>query len=81
LRGTLLLNVYLFKGKLFKKLIQSCSDLSNITTKEREVNALLRAGIELKCKNLLIITSDYEAEEKKDAAIIKFIPLWKWLME
>ncbi|MBS3122928.1 hypothetical protein J4434_08675 [Candidatus Woesearchaeota archaeon] len=55
--------------------------MSNITTKEREVNALLRAGIELKCKNLLIITSDYEAEEKKDAAIIKFIPLWKWLME
>ncbi len=69
------------EGKKIKQLVQACYDLSNIATREREVSALLRGGAELKCKNLLIITSDYEAEEKRGSAVIKFIPLWKWLLE
>ncbi len=69
------------EGKKIKQLVQACYDLSNIDVREREINALLRAEAELKCKNLLIITSDYEAEEKKYSSIIKFIPLWKWLLE
>jgi len=35
----------------------------------------------LNCKNLEIISWDYEAEEKYEGKIIKFIPLWKWLLE
>jgi len=32
------------------------------------------------CRNLLVITWDYEAEEKTNGKSIKFIPLWKWLL-
>ncbi len=55
------------------------------TTKKEEVNlrekvALLAASKELKCNNLLIITWDYTAEEKIKGKKIRFIPLWKWLL-
>jgi predicted AAA+ superfamily ATPase len=67
-----------------RQLIQVCYDVSDITTKERETRALIKASKELKCSKLAIITEDYENEEliswfgteKK----IKFIPLWKWLL-
>ncbi|MFH0837546.1 MAG: ATP-binding protein [Candidatus Aenigmatarchaeota archaeon] len=68
-----------------KQLIQVCYDVSNIKTKERETRALLKAGKELKCKNLLVITEGYESEEKLEwfgiKGTIKFIPLWKWLLQ
>ena len=48
---------------------------------EREIKALLKASEELKCKNLLCITWDFEGEEKIDGKKVKFLPLWKWLLE
>ena len=54
-------------------------------TKNQEVRALLKAGDELKCKNLLVINLDKEGEEEIEwfgiKAKVKFIPLWKWLLE
>ena len=47
---------------------------------ERERSSLLLASKELHCNNLLVITWDYEAEEKINGKKIKFIPLWKWLL-
>lgn len=64
------------KRHKINELIQVCYDLSEIKTKNREVDSILKARKELRCKNLTIITWDYEAEEKG----IKFIPLWKWLL-
>jgi len=64
-----------------KQLIQVCYDVSNYTTKERELKSLIKASKELRCDNLYIITWDYEAEEKHKEKTIKFIPLWKWLLE
>lgn len=29
----------------------------------------------------LVITEDYETEERVDRKIIEFVPLWKWLLE
>ena len=49
--------------------------------KKREISALISASKELKCNNLLVITWDYEAEEKVKGKKIKFIPLWKWLLD
>jgi len=49
-------------------------------TKKRELRALLKAGKELRCSNLMVITEDYEAEEKIKNKKVKFIPLWKWLL-
>ncbi len=73
---------FLLKENLkIKMLIQVCYDLSSPDVKEREIRALCKASRELKCKNLVVITSDYEAEEKKGSATIKYIPLWKWLLQ
>lgn len=68
------------KNKI-KQLIQVSYINSKENIKEREVKALLKASKELRCKNLRIITWDYESEEKIDGKKIKFIPLWKWLIE
>jgi len=69
------------KGLSVKQLIQACFKMEDEETKSREIKALLAAGEELKCKNSLVITADYESEEKIEGRKIKFIPLWKWLLE
>jgi len=68
------------EGLTLKQLIQVCYNISNYTTKEREVKAIIKASDELKCKNLFIITESYEAEEEFGGKCIKFVPLWKWLL-
>jgi hypothetical protein len=69
------------EGLRVKELIQVCFDVEDNKTKRRELRGLIKAGEELKCKNLLIITGDYEGEEKVGNRSIKFIPLWKWLLK
>lgn len=68
------------KGKKILLLVQSCFDVSDYYTKEREIKSLLLAGEKLKCNNLLVLTFDYEGEEKIKNKKVKFIPLWKWLL-
>lgn len=72
------------EGLKIKQLIQVCYNLDDIKTKEREIRALLKAGKELKCKNLLIITENRDTEEYLEwfgiKGKIKFTPLWKWLL-
>ncbi len=62
-------------------LMQVSYDLSNPKTKKREVKALLSGLNEFKLKEGIIITKDLEKEEKKEDKVIKYIPLWKWLLE
>ena len=73
------------KDRKVNQLIQVCYDISDIKAKEREIRALLKASKELRCRNLLVITDDYEGEEKIEwfgiKRKIKFIPLWKWLLD
>lgn len=64
-----------------KQLIQVCYDISDLDTKQRETKALIEASKEFKCKNLLIITEDKEGEEIIEKKKIKFVPLWRWLLE
>lgn len=68
-----------------RQLIQVCYDVSDANTKQREVRALLKAGKELKCKKMVIITESHEATENAEWFGIKgkitFIPLWKWLLQ
>ncbi len=47
---------------------------------KREISPLIKASDELHCENLLIITWDYEAEKKVDGKKIRFVPMWKWLL-
>ncbi len=69
------------RDKKIESLIQVSYINSKEEIREREINALLKASKELRCKNLMIITWDYEAEDKFNREIIKFVPLWKWLLE
>ena len=68
------------KRAKIEQLVQVCYDTSDISVKERETQALLKASKELKCKNLLVITDDYENKEKINNKTIKFVPSWKWLL-
>lgn len=69
------------EGRKIKQIIQVCANPEDFKVKTRELNSLLKASKVLKCKNLLVITSDYEGEEKIKNKKIKFIPLWKWLLK
>lgn len=63
-----------------KQLIQVCWNINEYKTKEREIKALIKASKELRCKNLLIITENYEGEETVKNRKIKYTPLWKYLL-
>jgi len=68
------------EGLKVQQLIQVCHDIEDYRTRERETKGLLKASGELDCRNLLIITWDFEGEEEARGKKIKFIPLWKWLL-
>ncbi len=63
------------------RLIQVCYDINDPVTRDREIKALLMASKELKCDDLMIINQDIDRAEKIKMKEIKFIPLWRWLME
>lgn len=67
-------------GAKVKQLIQVCYDISDPDVKERELKSLVGGSKELRCKNLLVLTSDHEGKEKFGGMRIKFLPLWKWLL-
>ena len=69
------------QGLKVKQLIQVTYASDRDEIDEREIKALLKASEELKCKNLLVITWDYENEERIKGKKIKFMPLWKWLLK
>ncbi|MCD6247559.1 MAG: ATP-binding protein [Candidatus Diapherotrites archaeon] len=68
------------EGLKVKQLIQVTYASARDEIGRREIKALLKAGKELKCKNLLVITWDYEDEEKIESRKVKFLPIWKWLL-
>lgn len=69
------------EGGKIARLIQVCYDIDDFKTKERELSALAKAGDELKCRDMIVITYDYENIEDYKGLEIKFVPLWKWLIE
>ena len=68
------------EGLEVKELIQVTYALDRTEVVKREIYALLKVSSELKCKNLCIITWDYEAELNVKDTTIMCIPLWKWLI-
>ena len=67
------------EGLKVKKSIQVVYDLAE-KTKQRELKGILECVKEFGLKQGLVITRDYEAEEKIQSKKIKFLPLWKWLL-
>jgi predicted AAA+ superfamily ATPase len=69
------------RGLNIKQLIQVTYANGKDEIDRREIRALLKASELLNCKDLLIITWDYEDEIKINNEVIKCLPLWKWLLE
>ncbi len=80
LGGSKEVDFVVYEGQRVKELIQVCYDLTDTITKKREIDALIHVSKELKCKDLKIITWDYEGEEIVEGKKIEYIPLWKWLL-
>ncbi|MHA1660247.1 MAG: ATP-binding protein [Promethearchaeota archaeon] len=68
------------EGLKVKQLIQVCWNISDLETKKREIKGLLKAMDEFKLKKGLIITEDFEGEEKIGNQKIIYKPLWKWVL-
>jgi len=62
-------------------LMQVSYDISDVKTEKRELTALIEASEELNCNNLLLITWDREEVKNIGEKEIKYIPLWKWLLD
>jgi predicted AAA+ superfamily ATPase len=67
------------------RLIQVCWNMENPKTFDRELRALLKAGSELNCSELTVISERNEGKEDAQWSGIKgrveYIPLWKWLLK
>jgi len=71
---------FIVNGKKLKNLIQVCWDIENEKVRNRETSSLIRAMKGFKFRNGLIITEDFEGEEKIGNKKIIYKPLWKWLL-
>lgn len=60
--------------------VQVCYSLTDIETRKREVNALLKMAGNIEVQKMIIITKDEEEIINEDGHIIQVIPVWKWLI-
>ncbi len=67
------------EGADVARLIQVCYYIDDPKTKERELKSLVKAAGELDCRDLLVITWDWEGNEEFKGCDIRFVPLWQWL--
>jgi len=69
------------EGLKINELIQVSYSIDELETRQRELKSLIKASDNLQCENLVVINWDYEGEEIFKGKKIRFIPLWKWLLE
>jgi len=69
------------EGFSIVQLIQVVWDVNESKTKKRELDNLLTAMDEFKLKDGLILTRDYEDEERIESKKIRYIPIWKFLLQ
>ncbi len=69
------------EGFEVRQLIQVTYASHRDEIERREIRSLIKASDLLKCKNLLVITWDYESKEEIKGKTIRFVPLWKWLLK
>lgn len=71
------------EGLHISRLIQVCSDISNLKTLKREMRGLIKASQELHCDELLLLNDRVDLTEMfkwQDAERpIRLMPLWQWL--
>ena len=73
------------RERLVSELIQVCVDAQSPATRQREMKALVKAGRDLKCDRLLLLTREEEGEEEIEwfgmKGVVRIMPLWKWLLD
>ncbi|MEM2935214.1 MAG: DUF4143 domain-containing protein, partial [Candidatus Thermoplasmatota archaeon] len=69
------------EGIKVKNLVQITYASGRDEVERREINSLIKASQQLNCKDLKIITWDYEDKLKIGNRVIDFLPLWKWIMQ
>lgn len=69
------------EGLDIKQLIQVTYASGKDEIEKRELKAMVKASDLLRCRNLLVITWDYEDELEFKERKITFKPLWKWLLK
>jgi hypothetical protein len=47
--------------------------------RDREMSSMEKGSAALRCKDLSVITWDYEGEESLGSGKVRFVPLWRWL--
>ncbi|MEM2247547.1 MAG: DUF4143 domain-containing protein, partial [Thermoproteota archaeon] len=67
-------------GLKIKQLMQVTYASGRDEIEKREIRALTKAAEQLRCRDLLIITWDFEDELKANDEVVRCIPLWKWLL-
>lgn len=68
------------EGQKITELIQVAWDVRDEATRRREERALLCAMEELKVDEGIILTEDKERSIEKNGKLIKYLPVWKWLL-
>ena len=68
------------EGLQVKQLIQVSYVSAFDEIEKRELRSLVKASNLFDCNNLLCITWDYEDEQEFKGKLIRFVPLWKWLL-
>lgn len=68
------------EGLTIAQLVQVCYEISDKTTRNREINSLIKVAKETGCNNLMILTWDFEGNETIKGKDIVFLPIWKWLL-
>jgi len=64
-----------------KILIQSCYNLSDIETREREIKALTKTLQYIDCKKAYILTYDETEDILIENNSIQVLPLWKFALQ
>ena len=68
-------------GRKVTSLIQVSYDISKTKTRERELDALVKASEELKCDNLMLITWNHDGPVEYKGKSIRIISMDKWFIE
>lgn len=63
------------------RLINVAYDISDLGTRNRELNGLVEGMRGLGVQEALLLTADLEETLATDAGTIRVVPLWKWLVE
>lgn len=66
------------EGTHIKTLVQVCYDMSNAKTAKREIGSIVECASELKCDDLVIVTSKEECAIERNGYRIRVIPISKF---